>query len=76
MAKKINADHELVKAKIIAGLSPADALECAQRQIDHDEVVAQAEEEAAEAAEKKAKAEKPKGGKNADDETPAEGDKK
>lgn len=43
MAKKITADHELVKAKILAGLSPADALDCAQRQLDHDETLAEAE---------------------------------
>ena len=43
MAKKITADHELVKAKILAGLSSADALDCAQRQVDHDEALAEAE---------------------------------
>eukprot|EP01035_Chromulina_nebulosa_P009382 gene9382-12678_t len=41
---KITADHDLVKAKVLAGLSPSDALEVAQRQVDHDEKLAEAEE--------------------------------
>ena len=32
----LTADHPLVKAKVAAGLPPADALEVAQRQIEHD----------------------------------------
>ena len=55
MSNKISPDHDLVKAKIFAGLSPADALEVAQRQVDHDEKLAEAEETAAKA---KAAAEK------------------
>ena len=43
MSQKINADHELVKAKILAGLSPADALAVAQAQVDHDAALAEAE---------------------------------
>jgi hypothetical protein len=49
MPNKITADHDLVKAKINAGLPPADALEVAQRQLDHDAALAAAEEAAAKA---------------------------
>jgi hypothetical protein len=37
---KITADHDLVKAKVAAGLPLADALIVAQRQLDHDAALA------------------------------------
>ena len=49
MSQKITADHESVKAKILAGLPPADALEVAQRQADHDETLAASDAAAAKA---------------------------